>query len=255
MDNRCENCGNLIILKYGSGRFCSKKCARGFSTKTTRKEINLKVSKSLTGRDGVKDPNKRKEFICPTCGNKYSIYVSDKRKYCSVKCISYKDHKGGGYYKNSSRGKSGWYKGYWCDSSWELAWVIYNIENSIEFKRNTEGFKYKYEHKVYNYFPDFILNNEEIYIEIKGWMTEKNRQKILQFPKKLNVLTGNEMKPILEYVRNKYGEDFISLYEDKKLTIYTNTCKNCGVKCNRRNDFCGNSCSMKYRHKLKKNTT
>ncbi|MFW5988461.1 MAG: HNH endonuclease signature motif containing protein [bacterium] len=46
---KCENCGNEHDGSYGSGRFCSSKCARGFSTKSKRKEINEKVSKSLRG--------------------------------------------------------------------------------------------------------------------------------------------------------------------------------------------------------------
>lgn len=47
---QCENCEQEHDGKYGSGRFCNGKCARGFSTKAKRKEINEKVSKSLTGR-------------------------------------------------------------------------------------------------------------------------------------------------------------------------------------------------------------
>lgn len=46
----CENCGSLVVEKYGSGRFCSQKCARGFSTKSNRKEISEKVSSSMKGK-------------------------------------------------------------------------------------------------------------------------------------------------------------------------------------------------------------
>jgi len=45
----CENCGSDHEGKYGSGRFCSTKCSRGFSTKAKRSEINEKVSKKLGG--------------------------------------------------------------------------------------------------------------------------------------------------------------------------------------------------------------
>jgi very-short-patch-repair endonuclease len=45
----CENCSSLNNGNYGSGRFCSSTCARGFSTKNKRAEINEKVSKKLTG--------------------------------------------------------------------------------------------------------------------------------------------------------------------------------------------------------------
>lgn len=44
---KCESCGNKHDGKYGSGRFCCTKCARGFSSKEKRSEINAKVSKKL----------------------------------------------------------------------------------------------------------------------------------------------------------------------------------------------------------------
>lgn len=56
-----------------------------------------------------------------------------------------KNKKSGGYRKNGGKGIRGWYKGYWCDSSWELAYVIYNLEHNIHFIRNTKGFNYKFE--------------------------------------------------------------------------------------------------------------
>ena len=43
----CENCEKEHDSSYGSGRFCSCKCARGFSTKAKRQEINKKVSHEL----------------------------------------------------------------------------------------------------------------------------------------------------------------------------------------------------------------
>lgn len=50
---KCKNCKKKDAVKYSkysNGEFCSKKCARGFSTKAKRKEINEKVSESLTGK-------------------------------------------------------------------------------------------------------------------------------------------------------------------------------------------------------------
>jgi hypothetical protein len=46
----CENCGIINDGSYGSGRFCTNKCARGFSTKNKRSEINAKISNTLKGR-------------------------------------------------------------------------------------------------------------------------------------------------------------------------------------------------------------
>lgn len=45
----CENCGTVHQGTYGSGRFCSSVCARGFSTKNKRAEINERVSQKLKG--------------------------------------------------------------------------------------------------------------------------------------------------------------------------------------------------------------
>ena len=47
---KCENCNEEHAGLYGSGRFCSIKCARSFSTKFKRNEINAKVSSILKGK-------------------------------------------------------------------------------------------------------------------------------------------------------------------------------------------------------------
>ncbi len=46
----CENCNSEHEGQYGSGRFCCSSCARGFSTKSQRGEINRKVSEKLKGQ-------------------------------------------------------------------------------------------------------------------------------------------------------------------------------------------------------------
>lgn len=45
----CENCQKEHVGEYGSGRFCNNKCARSFSTKSKRKEINKNLSKKMKG--------------------------------------------------------------------------------------------------------------------------------------------------------------------------------------------------------------
>jgi len=79
----CENCGKEVFENYGSGRFCSEKCARSFSTKAKRKEINEKVSKTLKGRKYVK-------YFCNSCGEEI---INRKAKYCSYCSEFYKYQK------------------------------------------------------------------------------------------------------------------------------------------------------------------
>jgi hypothetical protein len=122
----------------------------------------------------------------------------------------------GGLRKGSGRGKKGWYKGYWCDSSWELAWVIFNLDHNIKFERNNIGFEYKSKGRNRKYYPDFVIN--ETYYEIKGrrsfeGLDEQNKEKINQFENNLIVLYLKDMKPYLDYTINKYGKDYIKLYK------------------------------------------
>lgn len=118
----------------------------------------------------------------------------------------------GGIRKGSGRGKKGWCRGYWCDSTWELAWVLYNTDHKITFTRNTEGFSYAFEGETLKFYPDFKLENGG-FTEIKGWLDAKNKAKIAQFPHKLTVLGKSEIQPVLRYVREIYGEDFVKMYD------------------------------------------
>ena len=122
--------------------------------------------------------------------------------------------KSGGYrqgagYKNIKRG---FYKGIWCDSSWELAFLIYCLEHNIEIKRNFVKFPYYIENELHYYIPDFIVDNT--YIEIKGRVDNKCKYKFEQFPKEktLKIYYAKNMIPFLNYVYEKYGKDFIKLY-------------------------------------------
>lgn len=116
----------------------------------------------------------------------------------------------GGYRQGSGRGKKGWYKGIFCDSSWELAYVIWCLEHNKQIERNTQKFEYFYDNKRRNYIPDFIVDGK--IIEVKGYKTEQWIQKVSQCPIEIEVMYKEELTPILEYVIITYGRNFISLY-------------------------------------------
>lgn len=215
----CENCKKEHGGKYGSGRFCNNICARGFSTKAKRGDINKKVSKTMLmlvekGLHFQPQPKNRIIKTCLECKTNFEDYISGKKKFCSKKCSNKSSipcKHNGGLRKGSGIGKKGWYKGYWCDSSWELAWVIYHIEHKIDFERNKKGFDYVFNGKNHKYYPDFIKNN--VYYEIKGYLTKQTEAKIKQFTKPIEILGKIEMKKIINFVINKYGKDYVNLYE------------------------------------------
>ena len=94
----CQNCNIEHTGIYGSGRFCGVKCARGFSTKAKREEINKKVSASQTGRKLSEAHKKNIESgnnfnrvekvtkTCVGCSTEIICRITSKKKFCTVKC-------------------------------------------------------------------------------------------------------------------------------------------------------------------------
>jgi hypothetical protein len=117
----------------------------------------------------------------------------------------------GGYRKGSGRGKKGWYKGYFCDSQWELAFVIYHLDHNISFERNKNKFKYIYKNVERRYIPDFILNNK--YIEIKSFKSELTECKIKAVDKTIEVWYYDEMKFIFDYIEQQYNKCINHIFE------------------------------------------
>jgi hypothetical protein len=157
---------------------------------------------------GKKSSKETKQKISKA--NKGKKYTEEQKKYLS-ECMK-KSNKVGGYRKGSGHGKHGYYKGYWCDSSWELAFVIYNLDHNISFIRNTQGFNYEFNDEIFKYYPDFIMEDGS-YIEIKGYEDNKAKAKHSQFKYKLKVLYSKEIQMYLDYAIKTYGKDFIKLYE------------------------------------------
>lgn len=82
---KCKNCKQKEAekySKYSTGEFCCRECARSYSTKEKRKDINIKVSKSLSGR-GHQDVHKE----CLYCKNTFVVsWGCRKNKFCSLEC-------------------------------------------------------------------------------------------------------------------------------------------------------------------------
>ena len=230
----CLECGKVIpySLEVGEKRFCGRSCSarhnnkkrveNGYVGNNEKTSLTMK-QKYIVGEIKIPNPYKHSKHLsvkCLECGNQFDSYVDRKRKFCCKKCShdnrrrlfrEGKLHLGGYNGKQYSHGKRGVYRGYSCDSSYELAFVIYHLENNIPFTRNTEGFDYKWGNKIRKYYPDFIINGE--YIEIKGWMNERDKEKVKAFPKNIKVLYRKDMDYIFDYVIKKYGKDFIKLYD------------------------------------------
>jgi len=159
---------------------------------TTPQDVRDKIANSLKGVATGKGSTPEKEL-------ERKKKITEKAKLNN-----------GGHRQGSGRGKKGWYKGFFCDSSWELAFIIYCLDNGIEIARNTDRRTYEWEGKSRTYIPDFIV--EGVVTEVKGYKTEQWLAKHEANPD-VEVLYEKELRPILDYVKDKYGKDFINLYE------------------------------------------
>ncbi len=85
--------------------------------------------------------------------------------------------------------------------SWELAYANYLETNNIPWRRPTECFKYNFNKlkKGYGFYtPDFFLINDKIWIEIKGYQTDKDtaKWKDFPFPNQLKILREKDLKAL-----------------------------------------------------------
>jgi len=78
--------------------------------------------------------------------------------------------------------------------TWELRYSIWLDEQGINWIRNEKSFPYYFNEVQRQYTPDFFLPEQNLYIEIKGYETEKDRAKWLSFPYPLIVIKGNDLK-------------------------------------------------------------
>lgn len=224
----CLYCNKIIKWnkKVNKKKFCDRCCSAKYNNSIRDPYINKKVSETLKEKYKaglLKMPVTKYHKVqctikyCKICNKEIRVRPCELKykTYCSQECHRKDPHPKcgpGGYRKNSGRGKCGWYKGYWCQSSYELAFVLYNIDHDIKFDRNKEGFEYIFQDIKHKFYPDFIINGE--YYELKGFMTPQQQAKIDQFPYKIYLIDKILIKPYIDYVVNKYGINFIGLYEE-----------------------------------------
>ena len=117
-------------------------------------------------------------------------------------------------------GKSGWYEGFWLNSTYEIAYVYYHKKKQIPIERCKLIFEYvdPKTNKKRKYYPDFIVNNQ--IIEIKGYNTETVQVKINTCNAKL--LCKNDLKDIFDFVEKDSGlkiEKLYNLYESNNALL------------------------------------
>ena len=120
----------------------------------------------------------------------------------------------GGRRHGSGRGKKGWYKGFFCDSTYELAYIIYNLDHNIKFKKCSRVYTYEYQGKLHKYYPDFELPDGSI-VETKGYHSEVVDAKTASVTDRpIMVLYQKDLQYAFDWVKQNYTySDLSDLYE------------------------------------------
>ena len=100
-------------------------------------------------------------------------------------------------YTSSNRGRTKQIivDGIKLQGQWEVDFYLWAKVAALDPKRPTEAFKYEW-HGDRWYHPDFYIPSLDLYIEVKGYETDRDRAKWLTFPKKLRIIKEAEIKQI-----------------------------------------------------------
>lgn len=231
----CDNCGKEYrngdrLRENKSGRhFCSDLCSKQFSQKHVDvKKISLSRQRQI---QQLKNKYYEESHPCPICGGEIP-FERRHRKTCSNEC-SLKSKsinvskalkgtgKAGGYHEKSSRGKYGYYKGIFCASTYELAFLIYCLDHKITIERNLKGYEYVWNGEKHIYYPDWLVNKDHL-VETKNFITELVLEKakaVNDYP--IEILDFKKLIPYFDYVAKTYNKkyygkrnNFYELYDE-----------------------------------------
>lgn len=219
LETECFNCG-IAVVPYKK-KFCSNSCAASLVNKLRSPrsaESRKKTSESVKRRNlekklGIPKPSIIKKIpkkkhkiyhkVCIVCGKSFS--VRRNTKCCSRECLSLRFHELSINSIDTGWGHAGRYKGIICQSTYELAFVIYMLDHGKKIERCPLRIPYLLKEKKHFYNPDFIIEGK--IFEIKGRISEKDKAKFKAAKSqniKLCIVARRSMQKYINYVNKKY---------------------------------------------------
>lgn len=164
-------------------------------------KINVKPSYGMLGKKGanqytygaeVKESTRKK---LSDAGKKQIWTEERKEKHSIAMKQAVKNNPEAYTSSNRGRTKQIIYNGIKFHGGWELEFYQYCEKNNISVERNFESFEYEW-NGIRSYFPDFYLSDFDLYVEIKGYKTDRDVAKWKNFPKKLKIIMKKEILDI-----------------------------------------------------------
>lgn len=253
----CNECNSALPYNKRYNKFCSRSCSATSSNRLRIEsgwkptdEQKHKTSKALKGRPGHnknkgKELSERKTVLCKECNSEFRVTISNPKKYCSKEC---RMKNIGGAREKSGYSKSGYYKGIYCGSTYELVWVVYRLDHNLHVERFSGFIEYGNGKK---YYPDFVEGN--IIHEMKGWRTEPTDQTLLaknngaiRSGYTVKLYFKEDLKKEFDWVKTSYNYSKLEELYDNYKPKYEIICRNCNIKFytdNKKRKCCSHKCS------------
>lgn len=230
--NCSYGCGNPSIVRFKTGNYCCssapQKCpavrqrnanAQVGNSHSLGRRGQIPWNKGLTRNTDVRVSRGLEKTRQTKASNPEAVgFGRDSRHSADTKnrISSRMKEVGGGYRPGSGAGFKGSYRGIYCDSTWELAFLLWCEHKKYKVLRSTESFTYEWNGRSRKYYPDFLCRGRFgwRYVEVKGFVNEQWEAKKRAFPHDLVLVDKTVMTTeILPLVTRVYGSDFVRLYE------------------------------------------
>ena len=156
-------------------------------------------------------------------------------------------------YYNRGYVKTYKYKDTILQGTWELRFAIWCDKHNIKWTKNTISFDYIYKGKSHKYFPDFYLKDFDIFVETKGYATERDAAKWSQFPTDKNLLIVDKQYFKLFGIEKVLSlKDCANFLDCKNKESLINRCIVCGKVISSRSTHC-NRC-VPHKRKVERPT-
>lgn len=162
---RCKENPNKINLEYLSNRDYSNINFNPSNQFIKAKELGLPIPK-------MSDETKQK-ISNVWKGRKHTKETKEKISKTMQQVVKNKPDSYNGVNING-KVKKYKYNNVSLDGTWELTFAQYLDKNNIKWERPHKGFEYIWNNDKHIYYPDFYLTDYNVYIEIKGFETERD---------------------------------------------------------------------------------
>lgn len=249
---KCEQCNQEKYVKWGkfkNRKYCNdiqicNDCVKKYTSNLEQVKINNSKAQTICqNREDVKikqsiaSKNRSEDYKIKWKNSIDKFYNSDEGKKCKEKksILSknlWANNENFKYRCTNVKTLHGKIYGIRFDSSWELSFILYCVNNDIKINRCNINIPYKYDGKDKIYIPDFIIDNKYI-IEIKGKLDEVSKIKMQSAKKYLKgnnmdyeyiLLTKNELSKINNFVFLKNKRD-LSKISNLELSYIPNNFK------------------------------